>query len=294
MSWLRLILECQEQHVDALSHLFEQFDAVSISIEALSDEALFGGIAEDPSYWHRTAISALFDASIDLDILLACARNRIGTENLLNSQIEAIADSNWLDARKADHGEIIFTDRLCIRPSWVEASKEYPATLVLDPGLAFGSGRHNTTALCLDWLASQDLDSKRVTDYGCGSGILGLAAAKLGALAVSALDIDPQALLATSSNAVNNELQDKIEICSVDTDITEKADILIANILLNPLLQLAPSISKLVKTNGKLALSGILAVQVEECLAAYNPWFNMNDAIFKDEWALLEGTRNSS
>ena len=294
MSWLRLILECQEQHVDSLSHLFEQFDAISISIEALSDEALFGGVAEDPGYWHRTAISALFDDSIDLDILLACARNRIGTENLFASQIEAVADNNWLEAHKAEQGEIVFADRLCIRPSWVEASKEFPATLILDPGLAFGSGRHNTTALCLNWLASQDLDSMQVTDYGCGSGILGLAAAKLGAHAVSAVDIDPQALLATRSNAVNNELLDKIKICNVDTDITEKADFLIANILLNPLLQLAPGISKLVKTNGKLALSGILAVQIEECLAVYSPWFNMNDAIFMDEWALLEGTRNSS
>ena len=179
MPWLRLTLECQEQHVEALSHLFEQFDAIAISSEAISDEQLFAGVADDMHYWHRTAISALFDESIDLDILLACARNRIGTDNLFSSHVEAVADTNWVDTYKAEHGELVFAGRLCIRPTWVEPSQDYPATLVLDPGLAFGSGRHNTTSLCLNWLAVEELGCKKVIDYGCGSGILGLAAAIL-------------------------------------------------------------------------------------------------------------------
>ena len=291
MSWLRLTLECQEQHVEALSHLFEQFDAIAISSEAISDEQLFAGVADDTHYWHRTAISALFDESIDLDILLACARNRIGTDNLFSSHVEAVADTNWVDTYKAEHGELVFADRLCIRPAWVEPSQDYPATLVLDPGLAFGSGRHNTTSLCLNWLAVEELGCRQVIDYGCGSGILGLAAAILGAKTVYAVDIDPQALLATKANAVNNNLQDKLVIHSVADDTLPTADILIANILLNPLMQLAPRISTLVKVNGKVVLSGILAVQVEECLATYTPWFNMKVPVFRDEWALLEGTR---
>lgn len=291
MSWLRITLECHADYVESLSHLFEQFDAIAICSEAQSNEQLFAGVDEDPVYWHRTAISALYDESIDLDILLACARNRIGTENLLGSRVEAVADQNWSEAHKAEHDAMVFAERLCIRPSWVQASQNYPATLILDPGLAFGSGKHATTALCLEWLAAQELGAKQVIDYGCGSGILALAAAKLGAALVYAVDIDPQALVATQANANNNELRHKLVVSAVESVILPAVDVLIANILLNPLIELAPRISALVRDKGKLVLSGILAVQAEECLAAYSPWFTMAAPVFQDEWALLEGTR---
>ncbi len=291
MSWLRLTLECQEHKVEALSHLFEQFDAVAISSEAISNEQLYAGVADDPVYWQSTAISALFDDSIDLDILLACCRNRIGTDNIRNSRVEAVADRNWCNAHKTDQGVLVFADRLCIRPAWVESGHDYPATLVLDPGLAFGSGRHSTTSLCLDWLAKEELAYKQVIDYGCGSGILGLSALLLGARTAYAVDIDPQALLAAKTNAANNNLQDKLAIISADEEALPTVDILVANILLNPLIQLAPRLATLVKENGKLVLSGILAVQVEECLAAFTPWFMMTAPVFQEEWALLEGTR---
>ncbi len=293
MSWLRLTLECHATSVESLSQLLEQFGAIAISSEARTDEALFAGVADDPVFWHRTAVSALFDDSIDLDILLACARNRIGTENLLNSRVEAVTDQNWLESQQAEHNAAVFADRLCIRPSWVETDKHYPDTLVLDPGLAFGSGRHATTALCLEWLATHSPDSQQVIDYGCGSGILALAAAKLGAGPVYAVDIDPQALLATETNARNNQLQDRIIVTAAAGADLSAADVLIANILLNPLMELAPDFAALLKTNGRLVLSGILAVQVEECLAAYAPWFNMVAPVFRDEWALLEGTRHT-
>lgn len=291
MSWLRLILECDAACVEPLSQLFEQFDAIAISSEAVTDEQLFAGVADDPVYWHRTAVSALLDESIDLDILLACARNRIGTDKLFGSRVEAVADQNWIDAHKAEHHAMVFADRLCISPSWAISDQDYSATLVLDPGLAFGSGKHATTALCLQWLATHDLNSQSLIDYGCGSGILALAAARLGAGPVYAVDIDPQAILATEANARNNKLEDKIVISTVENAGLPSADILIANILLNPLLELAPLISGQVKENGKLVLSGILAVQTEECLAAYSPWFNMAPPVFQEEWALLDGTR---
>ncbi len=291
MSWLRLTLECKASHVEPLSHLFEQFEAISISSEAVTEEQLFAGVAEDPVYWQRTAVSALFDDSIDLDILLACARNRIGTENLLASRIEAVADQNWVDAHKEEHSAMIFAERLCISPSWSPEKPEYPVTLELDPGLAFGTGKHATTALCLEWLATHDLDDQQIIDYGCGSGILALAAAKLGAKQVYAVDIDPQAVLATKANALNNKLDKKLVASAAENATLPSADILIANILLNPLLELAQQMSNLVRKNGKLVLSGILSVQVDECLAAYSPWFTMGEPVFQDEWALLEGFR---
>ncbi|MFT5131764.1 MAG: ribosomal protein L11 methyltransferase [Gammaproteobacteria bacterium] len=291
MSWLRLTLECNAAYVDVLSKLFEQFDAVAVSSEAMSEEQMYAGVGDDPVYWNRTAVSALFDDSIDLDILLACSRNRIGTDNLTNSRVEVVKDENWIEAHKANHGSTIFAERLCVSPSWILPNHDYPATLVLDPGLAFGSGKHATTALCLDWLARQDLGAKQIIDYGCGSGILGLAAAILGAKKVYAVDIDPQALQATRNNAMANKLEDKINVSSADNAELPIADILLANILLKPLTELAPLISKLVCAKGKIILSGILAVQTEECLAAYSPWFNMSAAVFQDEWALLEGIR---
>ncbi len=291
MSWLRLTLECHADYVDSLSQLLEQFDAIAVSSAAISDEQMFAGVADEPVYWDRTAVSALLDESVDLDILLACARNRIGTENLAGSRVEAVAEQNWVEAHKAEHNTMVFADNLCIRPSWVEADADYPATLVLDPGLAFGSGKHATTSLCLEWLATHDLRSQRLIDYGCGSGILALAAAKLGASPVYAVDMDPQALLATRTNAKANNLQDSLIVAAAESAKLPAVEILVANILLNPLLELASLFSSLVSENGKLVLSGILAVQVDECLAGYTPWFNMAAPIFRGEWALLEGSR---
>ena len=293
MPWLRLTLECQDQHVESLSELFEQFSAIAVSKEAISNEEHFAGVAEDPVYWKRTAVSALLDDSIDVDILLACARNRVGTENLLSKHVELIQDSNWLEAHKSEHAEMVFADKLCVHPEWVEPAHPYPYQLVLEPGLAFGSGRHDTTSLCLQWLAASDLKDKTLIDYGCGSGILALCAALLGASRVSAVDIDEQALIATRANAENNHLQDRIDIQHGDSEHLPVVDILIANILLNPLLELAPRISKLVRQQGQLVLSGILSVQAEQCIEAYAPWFSMEEPVFQNEWALLHGQRKA-
>ena len=293
MPLLRVVLECGQQDVEALSRLLEQFEAHSISSEALSDEALFGGVGEDPRYWTRTAVTALFDDSIDLDILLACARNRINDEHLNCSRVEAVKDENWLTAHQDDGGIMVFGDRLCVKPGWAESDKEWPVTLLLDPGLAFGTGRHETTALCLEWLSMQQLNGQGVIDYGCGSGILGIAAALLGADPVYAFDIDPQALLATAQNAEKNCVSERVSVCQSASAIPT-ADILMANILLNPLVGLAPGFAGLLRTNGQLVLSGILSTQVDDCLAAFAPWFTMAEPSFNEEWAMLEGRRYSN
>lgn len=291
MAWLKLTIECPASHVDELSLLFEQFEAIVVSSEACSDEKLFGGVQEEPVYWKRTAVSALLDADIDLDILIACVRNRIGSDNVLANKIESLADENWLEAHKQQHGIMVFAERLCIQPSWLTSSEQYPYTLVLDPGLAFGTGKHATTRLCLDWLAHHEMSFNTLTDYGCGSGILALAAARLGVEKVYAIDIDAQAIRATLSNAELNQLGDRLICTDTDSDLIPASDCLIANILLNPLIELAPRFAELVKQNGKLVLSGILATQAEECLAVYSEWFTMKAPVFEDEWALLEGLR---
>ena len=293
MAWLKLVITTGAEQVDELTALLEQFDASSISFSPATEEAIFDEPSDPGLYWQQTHVSALLDSEVDLDILLACVRNRIGTENIFSHKIEALKDENWVEAHKAGHGPMVFADRLCVCPTWSEAPDAGLATVVLDPGLAFGTGTHATTSLCLGWIAEQDVRDKLVIDYGCGSGILGLAIASMGARTVYGTDIDPQALSATMSNARQNNLQERIEVTLAGTEELPVSDMLIANILLNPLLELAPHFAELLKNEGKLALSGILATQVEECLAAYSQWFKMDEPVFKDEWALITGVREA-
>jgi len=165
---------------------------------------------------------------------------------------------------------------------------------MLDPGLAFGTGGHDTTAMCLEWLAQNDIADRIVVDYGCGSGVLALAAAALGARHVYAVDIDPQSVQAARDNTVRNRMQGTVTVAFPDEIKFPVADMIIANVLLGPLLRLAPEFAVMVVTGGALVLSGLLAVQVEECLAAYQTWFNMQAPWYRREWALLQGVRRST
>ena len=166
-----------------------------------------------------------------------------------------------------------------------------PILIELDPGLAFGTGTHPTTALCLEWLDAADVAGQRVIDYGCGSGILAIAAAKLGATEVSAVDIDPQALLATRDNAERNGVAQLITAELVESAKLTPADLLLANILAGPLESLAPTFAGLVRTGGRLVLSGILRNQAEAVATRYAPWFDIAPAVFRDDWARLDGVR---
>ena len=293
MAWLRITITTQAESVDALTGLLEKFDAVSVSYNPISEEALFDEPSENPGLWQRTAVSALLDPGLDMDILIACMRNLIGTENILDYGVELLQESDWKERYKEDYGVLRFSDRLCISPAWLPPPESCEYVVLMEPGLAFGTGTHPTTSLCLDWLAQHDLRGKCVIDYGCGSGILALAAATLGAGRVYAVDIDPQALAATDSNAKRNRMQERIVIQSPREELPV-ADILIANILMNPLLELAPRFSTLVGPGGDVVLSGLLAQQAEACLGVYRDWFKMSAAEFQDEWARLHGRRTDA
>ena len=184
--------------------------------------------------------------------------------------------------------------RLCICPSWANKPPESAAVIILDPGLAFGTGSHSTTALCLEWLAGAEVTNKRVIDYGCGSGVLSLATASLGAASVYAIDNDPQALTATKNNTVRNSLADRIEIKKIDDYISLPVDILMANILLNPLLSLSDRFMLMVRPGGLIVLSGILSNQLDRCLQVYSSWVAFNEPMFKDEWVMMSGICNLS
>lgn len=293
MTWLRLTIQTCAEQVEPLVELIEAFAAVAISLNPESAEPLFGSPEETPVYWRDTAVSALLPLETDMDILLACLRNRIGTENIRGHRIELLPDQEWVEAHKEGVTPLLFAGRLLVTPSWMPPAPGHPCALVLDPGLAFGTGAHQTTALCLEWLAQWDCAGLTVIDYGCGSGILALAAARLGADRVLAVDIDTQAVKATRENARRNGLEARV-IAGLPEELPlPRADLVMANILLNPLLELAPRISGYAKARGQLLLSGILAVQVDSCLAAYARDFEFRDPWYKDEWALLHGIRRA-
>jgi len=292
MSWLRLIIETTADQVTPLTELLEQFNACSVSYQPVSNENIFDNDNQNaPVMWLHTSVTALLEPEIDMDILLACIRNRIGTENITSCQVEPLADTDWSEVHKQGFQTMVFADRLVVRPDWEVADSVGLPTVTLAPGLAFGTGRHATTGLCLEWLARNDVSGKTVIDYGCGSGILALAAAILGADQVYAVDIDPQALIATRQNAERNSLQETIRILLAPASDLPEADILLANILFNPLMQLAPVFAGLVRSGGNIVLSGLLATQAEDCLACYQQWFKMELPEYRDEWSLLHGSR---
>jgi ribosomal protein L11 methyltransferase len=290
MDRLQLSFECTADEVEALTDLLARLGAESVSVSGGNDEALLAASTENPGYWSASRIAALLPADADLDILLACLRNAAGTDGLRNLQMGPVADRDWIAAGHGAHGPLEFGDRLCICPSWAKA----PAgkqVLTLDPGLAFGTGAHATTALCLEWIASNDFHGRTVIDYGCGSGVLALAAAKLGAVNALAVDVDPVAVAVTAENALNNGLGARVTAGHPDAAQFTPADFLVANILFGPLVDLAPRFAALVRPGGDILLSGVLATQAEACLGRYARWFNMAPPRYRDEWALLAGRR---
>ncbi|MEE8233645.1 MAG: 50S ribosomal protein L11 methyltransferase, partial [Gammaproteobacteria bacterium] len=239
----------------------------------------------------QTRVVALLHEDTNLDTLLVCLRNRVGADRIGRHEISILEDRDCVSEHRLGHGVKIFADRLCVCPSWCELPRDDIAHIILDPGLAFGTGTHETTAVCLEWLVQSDLKGKSVIDYGCGSGILALAAVKLGAGKVYAVDIDPPALQASEENAKRNEITDQLVIAHPDDIQLPVVDVLLANVLLNPLQGLAHHFADLVQPSGDLVLSGLLSTQAEECLEAYQSWFNMDEPVFKQEWSMLHGTR---
>jgi ribosomal protein L11 methyltransferase len=295
MSWLQLALETNQAKAEELSDLLEQLGAVSVSLTASSSEPLFDIEGEDEheskKLWQKTLVVALLHPDTDLDIMLVCLRDRIGADNIYQHKIELLKDKDWVSEFKAEHQPLIFSDRVCISPSWCDQPDNTIPTVILDPGLAFGTGAHPTTSLCIEWLAMNDLADKTVIDYGCGSGILAMVAALLGAKQVYAVDIDQQALQAARDNIHKNNLSTRIIVGHVDDCELPVTDILIANILLNPLKGLVERFSDLTRLGGNIVLSGLLHVQAEECLAAYAPCFKMEAPVFNSEWARLHGIK---
>ncbi len=293
MSWLLLKIQANDQNADTISDAFMTLGALSASIEdahaeTLAEQAIFGEPGDPPpGIWQQNVVTAMLDASVDTEVLLSELKIATGIQQFSYTK-EMIAEQDWVRATQAQFDPIHITDNLWVVPTWHAAPNENAINLVLDPGLAFGTGSHPTTHLCLAWLSRQKA-LNTVLDYGSGSGILAIAAKKFGAKHVVAVDIDDQAIIAGEYNAQQNHVD--IAFFDADTFAHETFDYIVANILSSALMVLAPALAKYCKTGGKIALSGILESQTDALLTRYSEWFTIDAPEQKGAWVLLTGTK---
>jgi ribosomal protein L11 methyltransferase len=245
--------------------------------------------------WGNTDVIALFDAETDMNEIVSLLKQAHHLDEHTAYKIEQIEDKDWEREWMDNFHPMQFGQRLWICPSWHEVPDQNAVNVMLDPGLAFGTGTHPTTALCLEWLDGLDLTGKTVIDFGCGSGILAIAALKLGAKNAIGIDIDPQAILASRNNAKQNGVANRLQLfLSDDKPADLKADVVVANILAGPLKELYPIISQLVKEGGDLGLSGILETQAQSVCDAYTQSFDLDPVAVKEEWCRITGKLKSA
>jgi ribosomal protein L11 methyltransferase len=293
MPWLQIKARITDAEAPQMEQLFQSVGAVSVTLLDAEDEPVFQLDPGSTPLWQQTLLCALFEDDADAESIIATltAGSRLLEGDLLT---EKIADQDWERAWMSDFKPMRFGERLWVCPSWSEPPEPEAVNIMLDPGLAFGSGTHPTTALCLAWLDSQQLINKSVIDYGCGSGILAIAAALLGASRVVAVDNDPQAVTASSNNRDMNGISAELMTVHLPGEPHEPADVVVANILSGPLAELTPVLASLTRPGGKLILSGVLADQTETLMASYEPFFAMQAPVIQDAWVRIEGTRLST
>lgn len=292
MAWLSMRLAVDGERAEAWADALMAAGALSVSIEdrdlgTAAEEPQFGepGMA-DPRAWKRNWVVALLAEDCDSAALLAQA----GIPDDAERQIETVEEQDWVRLTQAQFDPIPISDKLWIVPSWHEAPDAGAISIVLDPGLAFGTGSHPTTRLCLRWLEANLQGGESLLDYGCGSGILAIAAVKLGAGAVVGVDIDLQAVESARDNAGRNQVEANFCLPG-GLAAAETYDVLVANILTNPLKALAPLLAGKLAANGRIALSGILESQAEEVMAIYAAYFEMRLWAVDEGWVCLEGIR---
>jgi ribosomal protein L11 methyltransferase len=294
MAWLLLKIQANDQNADTISDALMDLGALSASIEdahaeTVAEQAIFGEPGDPPpGIWQQNIVTAMLNESVDIAQLLQALQQE--TQIAQFSYVtETIEEQDWVRATQAQFDPIHITDNLWIVPTWHTSPDKQAINIILDPGLAFGTGSHPTTHLCLEWLTQQP-HLGDVLDYGCGSGILAIAAKKLGAKTTVGVDIDAQALSASQFNAAQNAIAD-IAFYDANDFGNQAFDIVVANILSSALMVLAPALAKYCKKGGKIALSGILEEQTDALIARYSEWFTMNNPVQKDAWILLTGTK---
>jgi len=298
MPWIQLRLSADEETAEKYSDWLVACGSQAVTFIDAKDTPIYEPLPGDEVlYWSNTVVMGLFDANHDMDKVISYLQGIHPDKTQMQYKLEQLEDKDWEREWMDNFHPMKFGERLWICPSWREVPEPDAVNVMLDPGLAFGTGTHPTTALCLTWLDGLDLQGKTVVDFGCGSGILSLAALKLGAKKVIGIDIDPQALQASLANAKRNHVDDRLELY-LPNDVpkgvlkdkpTLKADVVVANILAGPLRELAPTIIDFMDDNGLLALSGILEEQAENLQEIYSQWCDMQPVTVQEEWVRLNG-----
>ena len=290
MPWLQAHITVTREQSPLIELLFEDLGALSVTLLDAADEPMLEPAPGETPLWTSTRITGLFDASTSPDQLRSLIDRAVNTDTSRHLKLEVLEDQAWERAWLDHFQPIRFGERLWICPTGKQVCADDPVIIRLDPGLAFGTGTHPTTALCLEWLDSADVEGKTLIDYGCGSGILAIGALQLGAARVIAVDHDPQAIIATNNNARRNKVSDRLLAVASEDFQPQHADMVMANILANTLIELAPLITSLVKPGGELVLSGILHNQAEQVISAYNE-FSFTAPARKEDWVRLNALR---
>jgi ribosomal protein L11 methyltransferase len=292
MAWLELSLIVTAEHQASIEAALEDVGALSVTLLDAEDTPIFEPAPGETPLWPEIAMSALFDAGSDRVGLVHALTELVPDLTPERIAFRVVEDQDWTRAWMDLFHPMQFGRRLWIYPWNVEPPADGDAIVVrLDPGLAFGTGTHPTTALCLEWLDAQDLAGKTVIDYGCGSGVLAIAALKLGAARVVGVDNDPQALAASRDNAERNGVADRLVLVAPEAFSEAPADVLVANILAGPLEELAPRFAHGVKPGGELALSGILGGQEAKLVERYAEWFDALRVDAREDWIRIAGRR---
>ncbi len=293
MLWLQVRFPAEREQAQQLSDALEECGAMSVSIEHVgSSDAWVETDWNEAPVWQQSRVIALFPEHTNLDIVLGQLKALTGTEPPVPTT-DLLADEDWASSWMSHYKPLKMNENLWVCPSWIAPPDPHAINVILDPGMAFGTGDHPTTALCLEWLAEQNLTNQDVMDYGCGSGILAIAALKLGARAAIGVDIDPEALDVSRRNAVLNGVSERFQAFLPNAlPANAGADIVIANILAKPLAELAPQISACVRPGGQLALSGLLREQVDMVRPYYEKSFALEQRQ-RGEWTLFAGRKRA-
>ncbi|TNH74844.1 MULTISPECIES: 50S ribosomal protein L11 methyltransferase [Aeromonas] len=291
MPWIQIRINATAKTADKVSNMLLGRGAQAVTFMDAKDVPVYEPMPGETPLWGETEVMGLFDAETDPAPTIAFFQQIFG-ENV-GYKVEQLEDKDWVREWMDHFHPMQFGERLWICPSWRDVPDPEAVNVMLDPGLAFGTGTHPTTALCLQWLDGLDLAGKTVVDFGCGSGILGIAALKLGAARVIGIDIDPQAIQASRDNAERNGVADQIELyLPAEQPEGLLADVVVANILAGPLRELAPLIAGLGKPGSLMALSGVLESQAPELETIYGQWFEMDPTAVKEEWCRLSGRKH--
>lgn len=293
MPWLQVIFTTDRERVPLIETALDAAGALAVTLGDAGDEPQLEPAPGATPLWRELRITALFEDDADSRARAKKLAVLLSDQLAAPPLFERLEDQPWERAWMVDFAPTRFGKRLWVCPRGQSPEEDDAAIVELDPGLAFGTGHHPTTALCLRWLDHMDLCGRTLVDYGCGSGILAIAALKLGADRAIAIDYDPQALEATAANATENRVTDRLTICPPEVQPGQASDLLVANILAGPLVELAPRLATLVRPSGYLALSGLLRDQITDVSVAYRPYFDLDDPLIEEDWALLSGRRKS-